>query len=225
MSAEFVPSVALAIDDFVPVGLAGAACLLLARALTRRVEGVRVPAYVGAVLVFLGGLVKAVWKLVVATGGPDLAWLESGLFVLLAPGFTLLVVALVGAYRGRVLDWWLPAAGVLAVVALSAVLESTAPLLVLTILAATAVGALAIALALRSHDRVAVALFGLQMTAAFALVPFAAPPQTEAKQWAEQSINTVGQLAFLLGALRLARAAAPRPESSNAASHAQEALA
>lgn len=220
MAADFVPSVALALDDFIPVALAGAASLAIAVTVTRAVPRMKAVAYGGALLILLGGLAKATWKLILAAGGPDLEWLETLLFVLLAPGFALLSTAVLAAYLRRSVSWLLPIGATAVAGAAAAVLTSVGPLMVLAIVCATALGLLAIALALRLHDRAAAALFALQIISAFALVPFAAPPQTEPKQWAEQSINTIGQLVFLLGALRLVRTRTP--DSSPAL---QEALA
>jgi hypothetical protein len=62
VSAEFVPSVALAVDDFVPVTLASVAVALLAKhAAATRNHGVPWRAWVGAGSIAIGGLCKAVW--------------------------------------------------------------------------------------------------------------------------------------------------------------------
>ncbi|MFD0475531.1 hypothetical protein ACFQ0B_50390 [Nonomuraea thailandensis] len=88
---------ALALVDFLPV-LAMAAGIALLAPFAARTRG-RLPgwaALAGGVLVVLGGLLKAVWKLLVAAGGPDVGWLAGVQFYLFGPGFALLAWAVLG---------------------------------------------------------------------------------------------------------------------------------
>lgn len=188
-----VATVPLALHDFVPVVLAGLGALWVARS-TRRG-----PALVGAVLVLLGGLCKAGWKLNLALTGDDVALIDDLLFAFLAPGFALLAWSLVRRELPLALPLAISAAALLG----AALLEHTAPLLVLTIVGATATSVLAIRRALAADDLAAVGLFALQLTLAFALVPFAGAGQSISNQWWEQSLNTIGQGAFAVGGWRL----------------------
>ena len=204
-----VATVPLALFDFLPVLLAGAGCLLLARYVGSKAPQVRTPALTAAVLVLAGGLSKAVWKLVLAAGWGDWTALQTGLFVLLAPGFLVLAWATLGVV-GRRVPVAVPVtlARVAEVLALAA--RSTGPLLIATVTGATATSVLAIVLARREGRGNAAWLFGLQLAMAFALVPLAQPPHTVAKQWLEESLNTVGQLAFCVGAALLVAGVAGR---------------
>jgi hypothetical protein len=83
------------------------------------------------------------------------------------------------------------------------VLPTTGPLLALTVVASTATGVLAILSARRRDDSTAALLFAVQLVMAYALVPLAGSGQSLAHQWWEQSLNTLGQGAFALGAWRL----------------------
>jgi hypothetical protein len=205
-----VATVPLALYDAVPVLLAGAGCFALARIVRDRAPAGHAAALTGAALVLAGGLAKVVWKVAVAAGWGDWQVLETGLFVLLAPGFALLAWSLL-AVLGRSLPAWVPAVLVLVSEGGALALRSTGPLLAVTVLGATAVGVTGLLLARRTADGPAAWLFGVQLVLAFALVPLAAPPHTVGKQWAEELLNTVGQGAFALAAARLARrAAAPR---------------
>ncbi len=199
-----VATVALALDDYVPVLLAGTGALLLADVVRRRVPDLAAAARLGAVLVLLGGLCKASWKLSLAISGEDVTWLAELLFVLLAPGFTLLAWTLLAA-RGRRLPVALPAAVVGAGLLGALALESTGPLLAVTVLASTSTAVIAILLARDVRDLLAAGLFGLQLVMAYALVPFAGTGQTIGRQWWEQSLNSVGQAAFAVAAFRLRR--------------------
>ena len=77
--------------------------------------------------------------------------------------------------------------------------------------------AAAITWAVRVKAPVAVVAFVVQIVAVFALVPFDAQTrQTSGLQWSEESINTLGQAALLLGAWLLwtkVRGAADRGET------------
>lgn len=188
-----VATVPLALDDYVPVVLAGVGCLWLARTTGRG------PAVVGAVLVLAGGLCKATWKLVLASTGDDLPLVDDFLFVLLGPGFALLTWALVRRQLPLGVPLGLAGAGLVAAIGT----RSTVPLLILTVLGATATGVLALLRAREVRDSTAAALFAVQLVLAYALVPFAGAGQSLAHQWWEQSLNTVGQAALALGAWRL----------------------
>jgi hypothetical protein len=194
-----VATVPLALDDFVPVLLAGVGALLLAGAAPREQ---RPGARAGAALILAGGLCKAGWKLALAVTGHDEAWVADLLFVLLAPGFTLLAWGLLAA-RGRTLASGLPAGvvGVAGAVALLA--HATWPLLVLTVVTSTATGVLALLVARDRGESLAMVLFGVQLVMAYALVPLAGTGQSISHQWWEQSLNTLGQGAFALAAARL----------------------
>lgn len=196
---------ALAIEDFVPVLLAGAGSVVLARAAGRVLPAVRLPALLAGALVTLGGLAKAVWKLLVAAEPcRDYPFLEQLLFPCLAFGFAGVACALVGVWRGRPAPWLpflgLPVLGGIAALALM----DTWPLLVVAAFGAVTVGCLGIRLALRDGDQVAAGLYVVYIAGTLVLPPLAARPhQSQELQWAEQLTNSVVQLCFLLGALRL----------------------
>lgn len=205
----------LAIEDFVPVLLAGAGTVTLGLAAGRVLPSVRVPALLAGALVTLGGFCKALWKtLVAAEPCRDFPWLEVMLFPCLAFGFAGIACALWGVRRGRPAPW-LPFLVLPVLAGLAAVLAGdTWPLLVVAAIGAVTVGVLAIQLSRRAGDTVGVLLFCVYILGTLVLPPLAARPhQSEELQWAEQLTNSLVQLCFLLGALRIkARVAEPRPE-------------
>lgn len=188
---------ALAVEDFVPVVLAGLGLLVFARATTRP----RL-ALVGGALVFAGGLGKASWKLLVAMEPcrrVDL--LEQLLFPCLAVGFALVL----RAYVDKPAVLAVPAVAGAAALGLGAMW----PMLAAAAVAAVALGLVAARRAARAGDRVTAALFAVYVTGTLVLPPLAArPDQPEWLQWIEQLTNTVVQGSFVLGALRLSRGAA-----------------
>lgn len=205
---------ALAIEDFVPVLLAGAGSVVLGQAAGRVLPAVRIPALLAGALVTLGGFCKALWKtLVAAEPCRDFPVLENMLFPCLAFGFAGIAWALLSVRRGRTVAWApflvLP---VLAGVAALLVMD-TWPLLIVSAIAGVTVGVLALLLARRHGDAVGVALFVVYILGILVLPPLGSRPhQSEEIQWAEQITNSIVQLCYLLGALRIrARIAASSP--------------
>ncbi|MFC6343775.1 hypothetical protein ACFP8W_17450, partial [Nocardioides hankookensis] len=173
----------------------------------RVLPAVRVPALLAGALVFVGGLAKATWKLLVASEPcRNYPFLENMLFPCLAFGFAGIACALLGVWRRQQVPWWpflvLPVLGAAAAVAV----WDTWPLLIVAALGAVLVGVLAIRLSLRDGDRLGAALFVVYIVGTLVLPPLAGrPDQSESLQWGEQSTNTLVQLCFLLGSLRLLR--------------------
>ncbi len=194
----------LAAEDFAPVILAGVGCLLLAEVAGRAVPATQTPARLGGALIVLGGLSKAVWKVLVAGPCVEAPVLEQALFPLLACGFMLLAWSLLSVVRGQAMPAW-SFAVVLALGIVGALaVRATPPLLIVAALGAFAVAAYGIRLGQRVHDRLVVVLFSLYALATFVLPPLAAKPeQTLAAQWAEQLTNTLAQGAFAYAAWRL----------------------
>lgn len=216
-------TVPLALLDFVPVIFSFLGCLVLARMVARERPPAAVYAYVGAVLIGLGGLCKSTWKLLVAAADVDVAWLDGMLFVLMGPGFLMLAWAVLSVRKGRLAMWWpFVALGVVAVIGAVAV-QSTAPMLGITALGSMAVSFYALLMGWSRRDWLVVALFAFSILVAIVMVPLGSPSreQTIALQWFEETTNSLGQLAFLLGALRLAAgrrrdASAPVPIDTDA---------
>jgi len=198
---------ALALEDFVPVLLAGAGTIVLGQYAGRVLPAVRIPALLFGALVFLGGLAKASWKLLVASEPcRNYPFLENMLFPCLAFGFAGIACALFGVWRRQQVAWWpflvLPVIGAAAAIAV----WDTWPLLIVSAIFAVFVGVLAIRLSLRDDDKLGAALFVVYIVGTLVLPPLAARPhQSEQLQWGEQSTNTLVQLSFLLGAVRLLR--------------------
>ncbi|MFJ6797241.1 hypothetical protein [Streptomyces sp. NPDC091268] len=236
MSGALDYPLALAVEDFVPVVLTGIGAGLLTGPL--RGHGVRTgrTAVAATVLIFLGGLSKATWKLTVALDGPDLRALNSALFPCLSAGFLLLAHALLtlpadgrdpAAVRKPPPLWGFTAVWA-ATGAAGLLLASTGPHLVLTVVAVTVCAVRLILRARSDGDSTAAAAGGLWLTGMYVLGPLAArPDQSVALQWVEQSANTLTQGAFVLLAWRLAKrrraARTPAPLSSSSLPHGRSA--
>ena len=83
-------SLGLALFDYLPVALAALGLSWLAQLLAHRLPRARRVLWVAVALVIGGGLSKASWKLLWVVYQIDLVLLDTLLFILLAPGLTLL---------------------------------------------------------------------------------------------------------------------------------------
>lgn len=95
----------LALFDYLPVLVAALGYYLLADLLARPLPASRPLLLLGFALVALGGLCKATWKLILVLAGVDIGWLDSLLFICMAPGMVLLAMHTLSAgshWRGGV---------------------------------------------------------------------------------------------------------------------------
>jgi hypothetical protein len=88
------PTIALALEDFLPVLLTLLALLLLTRMIFSVDQRSGYAAVLGLILVVLGGTLKATSKLLWVVFGESIPWMENSLFLLLAPGFASLTWAI-----------------------------------------------------------------------------------------------------------------------------------
>lgn len=212
----------LALFNLFPVVLTGLALWFLARLVGALDPPHRTMARAGGVLILLGGLSKAVWKLILVAGGQDLTWLASMLFPLMAPGFALLAGAALGVLlrlqgRGEVALIRYGVAAVILVVVGAVVVRTLGmgiprgwflPLLGLTSVANLVLSLVLIASALRLGHTGAAILFGVNLAMVFALPPIAmASPDTLFMHWSEQVLTAIGTAAFALGGYWLWRSA------------------
>jgi hypothetical protein len=190
-------TLSLALFDFVPnmAFLVGAYFLVRLVLMERGTRCGRMM-MAGTLLVFLGGFFKATWKLLYATGTADIQWMSQIQFVLLAPGFLAMLVAIILTARQQRESGKLP---------LLAIAPWKIPLLaVMTICSIGAQGVLTY-IAFRRRVKVAGFLFALAVLCTFGMGGLASGEQTVAKQWIEESINAVGQISFAIGSFLLYR--------------------
>lgn len=202
-------TVELALFDYVPIVLTALALVQISRFAGRNAA----ICGLGAALIVSGGLLKATWKLIVASYGSHIPWMNNSLFILLAPGFVLVAWALLTRQRDNS-GHTLPVGGVLAVLAAAAGLYAAAPterdwffwLLGVATLGNMTMIALLTAAAWRVREHSAAVFFVLSFVGTLTLSSLArVPEQTAALQWIEEGINTVAQAVLLIGALRLRR--------------------
>lgn len=188
-------SIPLALVDFIP----NIAFLIGAFFLTRIVllEKMRTDGFiltVGAILVFLGGSLKAIWKLLYSAGVADLTLLSEAQFILLAPGFLAMLIPVIRLAQGKVQ-------------ATSTVLPAMAiwkiPLLVVMTLCSLGVQGILTHLAFKRGVRLAGYGFAVSAIGIVTMAVMASGEQTIVRQWIEEGVNTIGQSGFMLGSFWL----------------------
>jgi hypothetical protein len=164
-------------------------------------------------LIVVGGLFKAVWKLLMALSNSsiDIRWMDDGLFAFLAPGYVMFAWSMWQVARSvqgkQVLGGWL-VPSLISLVTLGgsyylflSLTESPAwerVLLSVTVLANFVSGILLIVFAFRQKLSMAGWLFLLNLICVFALNGLARTSQTILIHWINEGINTLSCLGFML---------------------------
>lgn len=201
----------LALQDFIPVAIFAVGLFFVAKTVWQKNKTAGKLAFLGGVLVTLGGLFKASWKIVQALGGSDLPLLNNSLFVLMSAGFICLAWAFWKRFSGetgfsKIL--LIPAVLIGLVWSIAAyfafLAESRACFFIL--LGATTLGNLALLFQLifnsvKNGLWLALGLFLVNFVIIFVLTRTS--DQTVTLQWFKQILNTFSQTAFALAAYLL----------------------
>ncbi|MBW6474322.1 MAG: hypothetical protein K0B14_14445 [Anaerolineaceae bacterium] len=181
---DFLPNIAFLVGAFFLVKIA---VLVRGRPCSRMVMA-------GALLVALGGILKATWKFLYAANIADIHLFSELQFILLAPGFFGLLIAVIYLARNQAKNSHFAA---------FAIAPWKLPLLfVMTI---TSLGAYGILTYLSFRGKVPMAAIGFIFAFVGVLLMggLASQPQTVSLQWIEQSINTLANFGFAMGCILL----------------------
>lgn len=212
-------TLSLALVDFLPVIFTAIGLIYIARMVSHISNAHGQAAYVGATLTVAGGFFKALWKLLIASSGGtiDINWMEDGLFVWMAPGYTLLLWSVWQTVRSvnnkQTWNAWIAPLAVIGLMfAGSYFLYTSDPaspawervLLSIMVLATTITGILLIVFGFRQKLPLAGWLFIINLVGIFLLNGLARmDEQTIALQWIEESINTVSWFCFLIASQKV----------------------
>jgi len=151
----------------------------------------------GALMVFAGGFLKALWKFIYTTTLRDYRWMSEVQFALVAPGFFALLVAAILVARGK--------RATLSTIPTMAMAGWKIPLLILMTLSSMGAQGILAYLAFRRGAKLAAFGFILAFLCLVAMGGMASGVQTITRQWVEESINTLGQIGFATGSYLLHR--------------------
>ena len=210
-------TLSLALVDFLPVMFTAIGFYFLYKMISHVNAQQGKVAIVGGVLVVMGGLLKAIWKTIMAsTGGQtNIVWMDDGLFAWMAPGYVVLAWSVwqtVRSVRGQKTFhvWMTPV--IIAALTLGFAYKLFASqsdrwnlvLLIVMVLATVITSVLLIVFAFRQKLSLAGTLFIVNIICVFILSGMARiPEQTIALQWTEESINTISWLCFAFAAKKV----------------------
>jgi len=186
-------SIGLALMDYVPnfAFLIGAYFLVKIILIARTKRCARM-VMTGSILIALGGLLKATWKLLYAANVGDFQLMSQIQFALIAPGFLALAVAVILLSRKRSKT-----------VPLAAVAAWKVPLLAVMTISSMAANGILTYISFKRKAFVAAIGFILAFLGLVAMGGMASATQTVGMQWIEESINSIGQLGFMFGSILL----------------------
>lgn len=196
-------TVTMALVDCIPVVLFFIAAIRLQHDLyPYLVKGAYSLLAAGSIMAFLGGLFKALWKLLYALNICDYVLLDHALFVLQGPGFLLFFLGLTGLY-------WKPARKGETVLysAAPVVVASSLPFLVMQVVGLGGAQVL-LGLAGAKKGRKSVpALFALSFVFMLGMGYLGAKFDDSSRMhWVAQLTNILSMTAFLLGTVQLRKA-------------------
>ncbi len=193
-------TVPMALMDFVPVLLFGAAWLILYKDLKNKLDlcsGVLLP--LGAGLVFLAGFLKATWKMQKALGVPAVELFNKMMFPTQSVGFLLMAVGMLALMYGQ----------------RKSARSLTMVWVMLTVLGNLGASAGLVWIASKVK-KAAVPLFIVAFVCSMMMGYLSSRDFAQASMhWVAQSVNTLGQALLLVGALLVHKAGLSAPDALN----------
>lgn len=191
-------TVPMALMDFVPVLLFGAAWVILYRDLKNKLNlcsGILLP--LGAGLVFLAGFLKATWKMQKALGVPAVELFNKMMFPTQSVGFLLMAVGMLALMYGK----------------RKSARSLTMVWVMLTVLGNLGASAGLVWIASKVK-KAAVPLFIVAFVCSMMMGYLSSRDFAQASMhWIAQSVNTLGQTLLLVGALLVHKAGLSAPDA------------
>ena len=189
-------SIGLALMDYVPniAFLVGAFFLVKIMVMARGKPCSRM-VMAGAILIALGGLLKATWKLLYAANVGDFQAMSQIQFTLIAPGFLALAVAVIILAKKRAAK----------TTPLLAMAGWKVPFLAVMTISSMAANGILTYISFKRGAKVAAIGFILAFLGLVAMGGLASAEQSVAMQWVEESINSIGQISFAVACWLLYR--------------------
>ena len=193
-------TVPMALMDFVPVLLFGAAWVILYRDLKNKLNlcsGILLP--LGAGLVFLAGFLKATWKMQKALGVPAVELFNKMMFPTQSVGFLLMAVGMLALMYGK----------------RKSARSLTMVWVMLTVLGNLGASAGLVWIASKVK-KAAVPLFIVAFVCSMMMGYLSSRDFAQASMhWIAKSVNTLGQALLLIGALLVHKAGLSAPDALN----------
>ena len=194
---ENISMIYLAVFDFVPnIAFLIGAYFLVRIAYMVRGKNCGILVIAGAFLILLGGFMQATWKLLYTTDTADIRLMSNVQFILLAPGFVILLIAviLIARRSGKRIN-----------PPLLAVASWKLPFLIVMVIASLIAQGMLAYVSFRRHAYAAGVGFVVAFVCLLSMGGMAGSEQTITQQWAEESVNAIAQIAFVVGSYLLYR--------------------
>jgi len=193
-------SLALSLVDYIPnLAFLADAIFLVKTVVCVRGRACSRMTMLGALLIFGGGVIKATWKLLVTLGVGNYTLMSDMQFALLAPGFFALLVTTILMARKERSDLLRKGGVVLAMA------PWKIPLLAIMTISSLGTQGILAYLAFKRGLRPAGALFTVAVVCMLAMTAMSAGEQSVAKQWVEETVNSIGQITFAVGSWMIYR--------------------
>jgi hypothetical protein len=207
---NFEFTVPMALEDFIPVVFTAIGLIILSKYISAKYSNLSFLAWVGTNLVISDGVLKAVWKLIYAAAGTDIAWMKDSLFVLMGPGFIFVSWALWRGLKDKISTakqiWLVPLIIVIPSLILSYYLATTQEsrawarvLLTLTTVGILFTNGQIIFSCVKNKLYLPIILLIINIITIFGQAFLSQLPQTTALHWIGQLNNTVSWAAFAVG--------------------------
>lgn len=197
-------TIPMALVDFFPVVLFLCSAILLQRDLYNKMsKGAFALLAAGTISVFAAGFFKALWKLLYAANVCDFFLLNKCFFPMQTLGFVLAaagVLAMLFHKQGAY------AAFAVAPIVAPPEYSGTMIFVVLMILGVTALCGAMSFIAVRKKKPLAVVLYALAFVFILGMGYLSSKAQSDAMNWIEEAVNTIGQALFLAGTVVLHKA-------------------
>ena len=190
-------TISLALVDYLPniAFFIGAFFLVRFANLTKNKLSARLMA-LGSVLVLIGGVLKATWKLLLVLRGVDIRLLDEALFILQAPGFSLMMVGSI----------WIAQSSIIKKARLPAIALWKIPLLTVVTISSFGMYGILASVSYKKRLHTAAWCFILTILIMLGMSGMAGwGEQSICRQWIEEGINFLGQVLFAIGSMLLYR--------------------
>lgn len=202
-------TVAMALVDCVPVVLFMAAAVILQRDLYDQLpKGAYSLVAAGSIMAFLGGFMKALWKILYATGVCDYVLLDHALFTLQGPGFLLFFLGLTGLF------WKGEKNAASALVGAPVATTTSIPFIVMQVVGLGGAQVLLAVAGVRRGARLVPVAFAFAFVFMLGMGYLGAKfDDSSSMHWVAQLTNTLSMACFLWGTLMLHAADQKKKES------------
>ena len=202
-------TVAMALVDCVPVALFMVAAVILQRDLYDQLpKGAYSLVAAGSIMAFLGGFMKALWKILYATGVCDYVLLDHALFTLQGPGFPLFFLGITGLF------WKGEKNAASALVGAPVATTTSIPFIVMQVVGLGGAQVLLAVAGARRGARLAPVAFAFAFVFMLGMGYLGAKfDDSSSMHWVAQLTNTLSMACFLWGTLML-HAADPKKKEN-----------